>query len=136
MLVSFGERRTETQNLLIKAAIDRRVRDPYTGKPLNNPQIEHVKPRCTFKPGQGKHYLGNLLVVQLDKRGCERYDTWLRKNSDVPDYLQKYLDDMRGVVIKGVDYVKAAVKVLNREAAGIVRFHGNHRVKKKGAIHD
>jgi len=109
MIINFGSH-NETQRLLISAVKERKAKDPYDGSYINKPTIEHIKLQTKHKPGQGKNYIGNLLVTNEHvnrKRGSISFKDWLLADPDRPGYIQAYLDKMRGVTIKGVDYVKA-----------------------------
>ncbi len=102
----------------------------YTNKPFtkNKPATyEHIRPHCKGGPTRDNNMLA-VLGEKNQERGALPFDVFLKENPEVPNNIQKYLDDLRGTIINGMDYVKEVCITLNREAKGLFTFKG--RVKK------
>lgn len=99
----------------------------YTGKKFTEkirPTFEHILPHSKGGPTS----IANCLATTAksnNARGNMRFDKWLKKMPSVIKNIQKYLNRMRGIKIKGIDYVKVVKKTLNREARGVAVFRGN-----------
>ncbi|OGI02695.1 MAG: hypothetical protein A2Y25_11130 [Candidatus Melainabacteria bacterium GWF2_37_15] len=98
----------------------------YTGKKLSRRErtVEHIKPHSRGGSNSLKNYLITAGPINM-KRGNMRFDKWLKNMPEVVENIQKYLDKSRGLKINEKNYVEEVKVTLNREARGVVVFHGN-----------
>jgi len=99
--------------------------DAYTGKILSRRQrtFEHILPHSKGGPNT----ISNCLITGAainGERGNMPFSKWLKKKPGVIQNIQNYLNQLRGLIVNGQDYVETVKKTLNREAQGVVTFTG------------
>jgi len=106
----------------------------YTGEPFSesNPAtFEHIVP----KSNGGRASLKNCLAVTAEAnqaRANMPFKRWISTFPGCVKNIQNYLNEMRGTIVNGRDYVEAVKKTLNKQAKGIVVFKGNCQpIRKK-----
>ena len=81
---------------------------------IKNASLEHIKPRSKG----GKNKISNYLLVSKNQnwnRGNQDFDLFIKEHPEKILTIQEYLNELRGVIIDGINYVKVVVKTLNRE---------------------
>lgn len=81
---------------------------------VKNASLEHIKP----KSKGGKSEIANFLLVSKNQnwsRGNQDFDLFIKEHPEKILTIQEYLNELRGVIIDGINYVKVVVKTLNRE---------------------
>jgi len=94
---------------------------PFTES--NRATLEHIRPHSKG----GVSNVSNYLPVHArcnQIRGNEDFAPYIRTHQNKIGYIQNTLNELRGQIIDGRDYVPAVARTLNRESQGYTSFHG------------
>lgn len=105
----------------------------YCGKAFtkkNFATLEHIQPHSKH----GASNVSNYLPVHMkcnQRRGNMDFTSYLAGHKNAIGFIQKCLDRLRGQVIDGRDYISSVVPTLNKQAKGMVHFHGKLKQQDK-----
>ena len=106
----------------------------YTAKSFSESEpatFEHIIPHCKANSSNG---IENCLAVTKDinhTRGSMPFNKWLNLFPVTRENIQAYLDEMRGTIVNGKDYVESVKETLNKEAKGVTIFKGKCQPLRK-----
>ncbi len=124
--VSFGK-----THVVSRLAKENHWHCAYSGKEFTSkfkPTFEHILPDSK---GGRKSFDNGIPVGSAinGERGNIPLAKWLKQVPAAIKHIQNFLDESRGTMIAGKDYVKEVVRTLNKQADGVATFHGRQHNK-------